>query len=226
MAEKTSGFNSADRRQNMNGALGRKDTHDMCLAAIKEDLASWFTRLLGAEVTVETFMSRLDTGVVLCQLANLIQSTGEEYMLSHPEIRETSFPRVSTTYKERTAFRGSFIARDNVANFIRWCRDLGVPESIMFESDDLVLQKNEKCVLLTLLEVARRSAKFGVEPPDLIQMENEIDQEIDQEEPEAMPESQQQQEQIEMTTRKLTRNKSHSLDDLVSASVEMWIFID
>ena len=42
----------------------------------------------------------------------------------------------------------SFQARDNVANFINWVKThLGVNEVLLFESDDLVLNKNEKNVI-------------------------------------------------------------------------------
>lgn len=33
----------------------------------------------------------------------------------------------------------TFFARDNVSNFIRWSREFGVNQSVLFESDDLVL---------------------------------------------------------------------------------------
>ena len=42
---------------------------------------------------------------------------------------------------------GTFIARDNVANFILWARSLGVDAAVVFESDDLIARKNEKNVL-------------------------------------------------------------------------------
>ena len=48
---------------------------------------------------------------------------------------------------------GSFFARDNVHNFITWCRLLGIYECLLFETDDLVLRKNEKSFILCLLEV-------------------------------------------------------------------------
>ncbi|KAF4532456.1 hypothetical protein B566_EDAN003031, partial [Ephemera danica] len=74
---------------------------------------------------------------------------------------------------------GTFLARDNVSNFITWCRhDLGVLECLLFETDDLILRKNEKHVVLCLMEVARRGAKFGVPAPMLVQFEREIDREI------------------------------------------------
>ena len=220
MAESSSGSNS--RRQNMNGV--RKETHDKCLDAIKEDLAAWFNRLLGTAVTLETFSSTLETGVVLCQLANLIQAAVEDYVVSHPDgvyRAHGHFPRSGVTFKKRTGFPGSFIARDNVANFIRWCRELGVPDTIMFESDDVVMEKNEKRVILTLLEVARRAARFGVDPPDLIRLENEIEQEMDRDQIAADAQAQ---EHVILSNSKLSRKKSHSLDDLVSVSTVSRIF--
>lgn len=48
----------------------------------------------------------------------------------------------------------------------------------MFETDDLVLRKNEKNVVLCLLEVARRASRFGMAAPVLIQLEEEIEEEI------------------------------------------------
>merc|ERR1711936_451371 len=49
---------------------------------------------------------------------------------------------------------------------------------------DLVSQKNERHVVLTLLEVARRGAKIGMLAPMLVQFEQEIDQELAREEKE------------------------------------------
>lgn len=74
---------------------------------------------------------------------------------------------------------GTFFARDNVSNFISWCRNsLGIIECLLFETDDLIMRKNERHVILCLLEVARRGAKFGMLAPMLVQMERQIDREI------------------------------------------------
>uniref|UniRef100_A0A1I8NH78 Uncharacterized protein n=2 Tax=Musca TaxID=7369 RepID=A0A1I8NH78_MUSDO len=74
---------------------------------------------------------------------------------------------------------GTFFARDNVSNFITWCRkSLKIIECLLFETDDLIMRKNEKHVILCLLEVARRGAKFGMLAPMLVQMERQIDREI------------------------------------------------
>ena len=83
----------------------------------------------------------------------------------------------------------SFFARDNVHNFIQWCRLLGVYECLLFETDDLVLRKNEKSLILCLLEVARRGSHFGMPAPLLVQFEKEIDREL------AKEKQQQQQQQ-------------------------------
>ena len=75
------------------------------------------------------------------------------------------------------AKRHSFYARDNVANFLAWCRTLGVRDVLLFESEDLVLRRRSKNVWLCLLEVARiayRHLKFD-HSPALIQLEQEIE---------------------------------------------------
>lgn len=51
----------------------------------------------------------------------------------------------------------------------------------MFETEDLVLRKNVKNVVLCLLEVGRRAWRFGVAAPTLVQLEEEIDEELRQE---------------------------------------------
>uniref|UniRef100_A0A8C5RN65 GAR domain-containing protein n=1 Tax=Laticauda laticaudata TaxID=8630 RepID=A0A8C5RN65_LATLA len=51
----------------------------------------------------------------------------------------------------------------------------------MFETEDLVLRKNEKNFILCLLEVARRASRFGMSAPVLIQMEEDIEDEIREE---------------------------------------------
>lgn len=51
----------------------------------------------------------------------------------------------------------------------------------MFETEDLVLRKNVKNVVLCLLELGRRAWRFGVAAPTLVQLEEEIEQELRQE---------------------------------------------
>lgn len=88
-----------------------------------------------------------------------------------------------TNCKYRTNARPqTFNARDNVSQFIEWARGVaGVREVLMFESDDLILRKNEKNFILCLLEIARYGAKFGVSVPAIIKLEHEIEREIERE---------------------------------------------
>ncbi len=48
----------------------------------------------------------------------------------------------------------------------------------MFETEDLILCKNEKNFILCLLEVARFGSKFGIQVPTIIRLEQEIEAEI------------------------------------------------
>ncbi|KAG9511386.1 GAS2-like protein pickled eggs, partial [Fragariocoptes setiger] len=74
----------------------------------------------------------------------------------------------------------TFYARDNVCNFIKWTRELGVNQSVIFETDDLVLHGNARQVVLCLLDVARIACvRYGfVEVPGLVKFEQEIDLEL------------------------------------------------
>lgn len=51
----------------------------------------------------------------------------------------------------------------------------------MFETEDLVLRKNVKNVVLCLLELGRRAWRFGVAAPTLVRLEEEIEEELRQE---------------------------------------------
>ncbi|XP_065363970.1 GAS2-like protein pickled eggs [Calliphora vicina] len=161
------------------------------LEAMKEDLAEWMNTLY-PELTInaENFMDRLDTGVALCKHANYVRQAAEDY-LARRQARNKSMTRSITSGSAGPilamgnvhylpgAKSGTFFARDNVSNFITWCRkSLKIIECLLFETDDLIMRKNEKHVILCLLEVARRGAKFGMLAPMLVQMERQIDREI------------------------------------------------
>ena len=149
------------------------------LQAMREDLAEWISGLSFREITHENFLVSLENGVLLCQQARFIQRYAEEYSIINKSLATSmKIPKKEVTYTEKGAFRGSFVSRDNVANFIQWCRELGIPDVCLFESEDLVLHKNEKSVILTLLDVARKAFIFGVQPPEIVRFEQEIDQEI------------------------------------------------
>ncbi|XP_071448610.1 GAS2-like protein pickled eggs [Hetaerina americana] len=163
---------------------------------MKEDLAEWLNGLYpGLDITANDFMEKLDTGVVLCKHANNVREAAEEWVARRQARRmQLSGMTASATVTNGgglngcriggVAYRpdvkpGTFFARDNVSNFIAWCRhQLGVLECLLFETDDLILRKNTRHVVLCLLEVARRGARFGMPAPLLVQFEREIEREI------------------------------------------------
>ncbi|KAG8122807.1 hypothetical protein E2320_018200 [Naja naja] len=154
-------------------------TSEQYLYAMKEDLAEWLKELYGVDIDVRSFLDVLETGVLLCHHANNITQVARDLNQEYPSLgKKLQLPIYGVTCND-FAQPGTFQARDNVSNFIQWCRkEMDIKEVLMFETEDLVLRKNEKNFVLCLLEVARRASRFGMSAPVLIQMEEDIEDEI------------------------------------------------
>ena len=144
------------------------------LEAIKGDICDWLSRTLNITITVDSFLDILDTGVAVCKLATLIQQAAKDIeMKGRPLKCKVPLSPLSCNTKAK---KGTFFARDNTSNFINWCRKLGVEETVIFESNGLVLHQDEKRVILCLLDVARFADRVGISPPELVRMEKEIEE--------------------------------------------------
>ncbi|XP_046963675.1 GAS2-like protein pickled eggs [Vanessa cardui] len=156
------------------------------LYAMKEDLAEWLTVLYPElRINADNFLDRLDTGVALCRHANAVRESAR-LILDSPVPESEDALILAKALRTRppvnmlpAAKAGTFFARDNLSNFIDWCRKaLDILECLLFETDDLCLRKNEKHVVLCLLEVARKGAVLGMPAPLLVQMEKQIEREL------------------------------------------------
>lgn len=143
------------------------------LLPLKEDVTDWLNTTLGCEdITVENYMHSLDTGIRLCRLARIIVSRAAQMP---PEEGKEPICFAFKCWDKATS--GTFFARDNVFNFLQFCRRIGCRENFLFETDGLVLHSQPRDVLLCLLELGRRTCQY-VEPPCLVQFEQEIDQQL------------------------------------------------
>ncbi|KAF5308241.1 hypothetical protein FQR65_LT06234 [Abscondita terminalis] len=148
------------------------DSQNQQLDPLKQDIANWINKLLEIHyLNGENLLNELDNGALLCRLALVIVRRAKIAVIAG--YTNKPLPYISDKFFTN-AMRGSFFSRDNMENFINFCISLGVHQNLLFESDDLVMQNNPRNVILCLLEVARLSTQFAVEPPNLIQFEKEM----------------------------------------------------
>ncbi|VDN11963.1 unnamed protein product [Dibothriocephalus latus] len=173
-------------------------TRDEFLAAMTEDLAEWMSRLypdLAGDLDADNFFDRISDGTLLCHHATQLHHLLiESYPVSmqRGELRlqgvriggvEPLLPSEPPNFHSRglsaqNLAGGSFWARDNIANFIKWCRSMRLPDSILFETEDLASRKCLRSVIVCLLELARLGGRFGMEVPEIVYLEKEIDAEL------------------------------------------------
>ena len=158
------------------------ETMERSVLPLVQDVADWLSKYLGIDINKDNFLDMLDDGLFVCKLAEKIQSHSELYVEIHGKYsvdKEKLKPLPKLNFQcHNNVKRQSFFARDNAAKFLQWCKTIGMKDTILFESDGLVLQKQLKHVVLTLLELARIASVYELEPiPSIIKLEKEIDEE-------------------------------------------------
>ena len=158
------------------------ETMERSVLPLVQDVADWLSKYLGININKDNFLDMLDDGLFVCKLAEKIQSHSELYVEIHKKHsvdkgKLKPLPKLNFQCHNNVK-RQSFFARDNAAKFLQWCKTIGMKDTILFESDGLVLQKQLKHVVLTLLELARIASVYELEPiPSIIKLEKEIDEE-------------------------------------------------
>ena len=144
------------------------------LELIKRDVCRWLSETLQLEVTPQTFMATLDTGVALCRLVELVQQKARVVDASNEEesMLKIKIPLDPIKY-HNGAKKATFHARENTKHFLDWCRGLGIRDDLIFETNGLVEHSDEKRVLLCLLEVSRYARRVNIKPPDIVSKEQE-----------------------------------------------------
>ncbi|XP_066284500.1 uncharacterized protein [Branchiostoma lanceolatum] len=133
-------------------SIRRFSSTEEYMSVIRTGLSDWLNSLYNLNLTPDDLIEYLSTGVLLCHHANTWEvERGTDYRVHFS-------PR---------ATHGSFQARDNVSLFINWCRrSLQFPETLLFETNDLVEGRNEHNFLVCLLEVARKGSEVGLPEPE------------------------------------------------------------
>lgn len=92
------------------------------LYAMKEDLAEWLKDLYNLEIDVDNFFEVLENGSIICYHANNVKDAACAFAVEYPDLaKKLRLPKQGVTFNA-TAQPGTFLARDNVSNFIQWCR--------------------------------------------------------------------------------------------------------
>ena len=134
-------------------------------------VCQWLSETLQSDITPQTFIERLNTGVVLCQLVELVQEKARALEENEVEVC-CRVPLEPIKYRPG-AGKTTFHARENTKHFLDWWRELGIQDDLIFETNGLVEHADEKRVLLCLLEVSRYAKKVHIKPPDIIRKEQE-----------------------------------------------------
>lgn len=155
----------------------REKAEQEALDVLAGEVCSWLSHTLRIDthrVTPDSFMDSLDTGVELCGLADLIQTKAKDSVKGGVKI--TFRVPTKPIQCHKTAKKGSFLARENAKHFTEWCREVGIKDDLLFESNGLVEHSDKKRVVLCILEVSRYARQVHIKAPKIVEIEHRIDE--------------------------------------------------
>lgn len=243
MTHGNSNFELAGARLMEMKSIQPYSTKDEYLYAMKEDLAEWFNSMYSTKISADNFAEQLENGVIICYHANNVMRAAVKVRTFNPiDLANAGMSNGASQSKPSAAGAApgtpsgkalhalsgeyvmykqdarpqSFHSRDNISNFIKWCRCVvKVRECLMFETDDLILRKNENNFILCLLEIARFGSKFGIEVPTIIKFELEIEAELEREKQAKRDELLLEQQQKQDMSTESEQTAAAKLDELI-----------
>jgi hypothetical protein len=119
----------------------------------KHEVAAWINELLETDLQGETLLDDLKSGVVLCQVANVVDEVEEqlrhdedEVGLSEEVVVDEQGRDITPSVRERELMEVQFLepappgsqdAKSNIKAFIEWARGLGLDRPDVFAAPDL-----------------------------------------------------------------------------------------
>lgn len=138
------------------------------LILVREDICDWINSLVNVPIiSGDSFLSSLQTGILLCNLINRIYHHVSTSVL--PKSWPTSGP-----IPDLKATAQSFKAKDNISLFLAWCRKIGMSNTILFETKGLTNYNEEKNIVLTLLHLGEICVDFDMPLPEFARFHKEM----------------------------------------------------
>ncbi|OLL23658.1 Transgelin [Neolecta irregularis DAH-3] len=105
---------------------------------------NWIENVIGSSIDSD-ILAALKDGVVLCQLINAIKPSTTKY-------KSSKMP---------------FVQMEQISTFLKFAKEIGVPEYDLFQTVDLYERKNPAQVIQCIFSFARYAVKCGLDVPIL-----------------------------------------------------------
>jgi len=127
---------------------------------LREEVTGWLNKHLNTEMQPPELLLELSDGI---RLYNIAEKVNADLLKKMGKLHDNARPK-------------SFFAHENVQRFLKASAQLGVPAFTLFDTHDLLSENpNERAVVLCILALSRVAVKYGLEPPQVVKYEHEIE---------------------------------------------------